>query len=180
MNRRLNGTQQNRHALAARARFFTSLALLLLGGIPLFLAGCATTTQANAVPTARPHQMSRLTPTSKTPVDLTQTQHGLHVTLKVDPNAYGPNNFGVILLNSATDQPIEGASVQLLSTMLDMDMGTIRFDLPPQGQGFYLGQNDLPMGGHWQVVVQVRVPSDPNTHYSVTFLFTAAIWVGAN
>jgi hypothetical protein len=159
----------------------TWLALLVLVGLALALVGCGTTPQAStAAPNARPAQEAQLTATSTTPVNLTQTQAGLEVTLKVTPDAYGPNQFGVVLLNAASRQPVEGASVQLLSTMLDMNMGTTRFDLSPQGQGFYVGQSDLGMGGNWQMVARVRLPNAPTTRLSFTFLFSAAIWQGAN
>lgn len=155
------------------------LVLILLGLLPLLLAACGTAAQA-AAPSAAHQQRLDVSATSPTPVALTQRQEGLQVTLKVTPDAYGPNQFGVVLRTAATGQPIDGASVQLFSTMLDMAMGTTCFALQPQGQGFYRGQSALSMGGHWQMVVQVRLPSDPRTLTTFTFRFTAAIWQGAN
>jgi copper transport protein len=146
------------------------LGVLLCASLLGVLAGTLTPPTSSAAAPSAP----TITATSKTPVDLTQTQNGLQVTFKVSPDTFGPNNFGVVLVDSATGQPIDGASVHLLSTMLDMDMGTQPYDLQAKGKGFYLGQGDLTMGGHWQVVVQVRVPSDPNTIRKFTFLFSAS------
>jgi hypothetical protein len=113
-------------------------------------------------------------------VDLTQTQAGLHVTLKVDPAAYGPNHFGVLLTTAASRQPLDGVQIQLLCRMLDMNMGITRVDLQPQGPGFYVGPSDLAMGGRWQVEVLVRLPTAPGSLVKLSFQFLAAIWAGAS
>ncbi len=137
----------------------------LLGGLAGTLTPPASGTNTNT---------TTMTATTQTPVNLTQTQDGLKVTFKVAPDTFGTNSFGVVLVDATTGKPIDGASVHLISTMLDMDMGTQTLDLKGQGSGFYLGQGDLTMGGHWQMVVQVRVPSDPTTIHKFTFLFSAS------
>jgi putative copper export protein/methionine-rich copper-binding protein CopC len=162
-------------SLSERLRFWVrqeallGIAVLLCASLLGGLAGTltpATPGSGTSVPT--------ITATSKTPVDMTQTKDGLQVTFKVAPDTFGPNSFGVVLVDATTGQPIDGANVHLVSTMLDMDMGTQTLDLKGQGSGFYLGQGDLTMGGNWQVVVQVRVPSDPTTIHRFTFQFKAS------
>jgi copper transport protein len=161
--------------LSERLRFWVrqeallGIAVLLCASLLGGLAGTLTPTSSSSATSA-----PTLTATSKAPVDLTQTQDGLKVTFKVTPDTFGTNSFGVVVVDAATGQPIDGASVHLISTMLDMDMGTQTLDLKGQGGGFYLGQGDLTMGGHWQMVVQVRVPSDPTTIHKYTFVFSAS------
>ncbi len=161
--------------LSERLRFWVrqeallGVAVLLCASLLGGLAGTLTPSAAGSGTSA-----PTMTATSSTPVNLTQTQDGLKVTFKVTPDTFGPNSFGVVLVDAATGQPIDGASVHLISTMLDMDMGTQTLDLKGQGGGFYLGQGDLTMGGHWQMVVQVRVPSDPTTIHKFTFQFSAS------
>ncbi len=138
----------------------------LLGG----LAGSLTPTLPGAPNVNAP----TLTATSKAPVDLTQTKEGLRVTLKVSPDKFGTNSFGVLVVDAATGKPIDGANVHLLINMLDMDMGTGTSDLKGVGGGFYIGQGDLLMGGRWQVTVQVRTPQDPTTIHRLSFDFTVS------
>lgn len=176
----VEGTRQS-HALgrvehlSERLRFWVrqeallGVAVLLCASLLGGLAGTLTPAAAGSGTSA-----PTMTATSSTPVNLTQTQDGLKVTFKVAPDTFGPNSFGVVLVDAATGKPIDGASVHLISTMLDMDMGTQTLDLKGQGGGFYLGQGDLTMGGHWQMVVQVRVPSDPTTIHKFTFQFSAS------
>jgi copper transport protein len=110
-----------------------------------------------------------MTATTKTPVDMTQTVDGLQITLKVAPDKFGTNSIGVLVVDAKTGQPIDGANVHLIINMVEMDMGTGTSDLKGMGNGFYLGQGDLLMGGHWNIQVQVRVPQDPNTIPRATF-----------
>jgi copper transport protein len=112
-----------------------------------------------------------LTGTTKTPVDMTQTVNGLQVTLKVAPDKFGTNSVGILLIDAKTGKPIDGANVHLIVNMVEMDMGTSTSDPKDSGNGFYLGQIDLLMGGHWTVQVQIRTPQDPNTIQRVTFTF---------
>lgn len=135
----------------------------LLGG----LAGSL----APAPPGAPNINAPTLNATTKTPVDLTQTVAGLQVTLKVAPDKFGTNSVGVLLIDKNTNKPIDGANVHLLVNMVEMDMGTGTSDLKGIGDGFYTGQVDLLMGGHWNIQVQIRTPADPNTIQRVTFTF---------
>lgn len=109
--------------------------------------------------------------TTKTPVDMTQkTINGaLQVTLKVAPDKFGTNSVGMLIVDANTGKPIDGANVHLIINMVEMDMGTGTSDLKGQGGGFYTGQIDLLMGGHWTILGQIRTPQDPNTIQRVTF-----------
>ncbi len=135
----------------------------LLGGLAGSLAPApAGAPNVNAPP---------LSATTKTPVDLTQTVDGLKITLKVAPDKFGTNSAGVLVTDLNTGKPVDGANVHLILSMVEMDMGTSTSDLKGSGGGFYTGQIDLLMGGHWQVQVQVRVPQDPNVIHRTTFTF---------
>jgi hypothetical protein len=112
-----------------------------------------------------------LTSTTKTPVDMTQTVGGLKITLKVAPDKFGTNSVGVLLVDAKTGKPIDGANVHLIVNMVEMDMGTSTSDPKGSGGGFYTGQIDLLMGGHWTVQVQIRTPQNPNVIQRATFTF---------
>jgi copper transport protein len=79
------------------------------------------------------------------------------VTLKVAPAKFGTNSF-LATVKDKSGKPVEGASVLLQTTMLDMDMGTQSLQLTPVGAdspGTYGGQADLDMGGNWSFVIKV-------------------------
>jgi copper transport protein len=79
------------------------------------------------------------------------------VTLKVAPAKFGTNTF-LATVKDKSGKPVEGASVLLQMTMLDMDMGTESLQLQtvgPDSPGTYGGQADLDMGGHWGLAVKV-------------------------
>jgi copper transport protein len=46
--------------------------------------------------------------------------------------------------------------VRLLTTALDMDMGTDTVDFQRNGLGTYSAQGELAMSEHWQIRLQVR------------------------
>lgn len=140
------------------------LCAALLGGVAGSLAPAAAggTPNINA-PT--------LAPTTKTPVDMTQktTNGALQVNLKVAPDKFGTNSVGILIVDANTGKPVDGANVHLIINMVEMDMGTGTSDLKDSGGGFYTGQMDLLMGGHWTIQVQIRTPQDPTTIQRVTF-----------
>jgi putative copper export protein/methionine-rich copper-binding protein CopC len=79
------------------------------------------------------------------------------VTLKVAPAKFGANSF-LATVKDKSGKPVEGASVLLQTTMLDMDMGTESLQLQAVGSdspGTYGGQADLDMGGHWGLAIKV-------------------------
>jgi putative copper export protein/methionine-rich copper-binding protein CopC len=82
------------------------------------------------------------------------------VTLKVAPAKFGTNTF-LATVKDKNGKPVEGASVLLQTTMLDMDMGTQSLQLQAVGAdspGTYGGQADLDMGGDWGLAVKVLPP----------------------
>ncbi len=91
-----------------------------------------------------------------------QTDHvdGYDVTLRVVPATFGTNTF-TVTVNDARGNPVSGASVQVQTTMLDMDMGVQNVQLKAASAsqpGAYTGQSDLTMAGHWDVLVKVLPP----------------------
>jgi copper transport protein len=95
------------------------------------------------------------------PFTQTQTASGYVVTLTVAPATFGTNTF-TVKVRDAQGHPVEGAAVQIETTMLDMDMGVQTVQLQPQGArapGTYTAQSDLTMAGHWQVTVKLLPPA---------------------
>jgi hypothetical protein len=92
---------------------------------------------------------------------VTTTPNGDYaVTLKMAPAKFGTNTF-LVTVKDKDGKPVEGASVLLQTTMLDMDMGTQSLQLQAVGAdspGTYGGQADLDMGGDWSFAVKVLPP----------------------
>lgn len=163
--RRMDALHVRFHSWIQYEAMLGGVALLCVALLGVLVGSLAPATNANG-PT--------LTATTRTPVDLTQTTDHLKVTLKVTPDTFGANTFGVLVVDATTGQPVDGASIHLAMNMLEMDMGTVTSDLKGVGKGFYVGKGDLVMNGHWQVQVQVLVPRDPNVH-QFTFEFAVSL-----
>ncbi len=103
----------------------------------------------------------------------TQTAESYAVTLRVSPATFGYNTFSVTL-RDAHGTLVNDASVEIFTTMLDMDMGTQSAKLSPAkaSPGVYTGGSQLPMAGHWQVAVKVMPPSSAQS-FAVDFKFSA-------
>ena len=84
------------------------------------------------------------------------TDGALTVSLYINPNTAGPNDFQVSVADARTGKPVINVGVSLYLTILDMDMGTQPYNLLPDGKGHFSGTGDLLMGGHWQIRIQVR------------------------
>lgn len=78
------------------------------------------------------------------------------VTLEVDPNRTGTNNFTVNLVELSTGRAITHASVWLYTTMLDMKMAPTTVLMHPDGRGHFHGRGELLMGGDWSVRLLIR------------------------
>jgi copper transport protein len=92
------------------------------------------------------------------------------VTLKIAPAKFGTNTF-LATVKDKNGKPVEGASVILQTTMLDMDMGTQSLQLTSVGAdspGTYGGQADLDMGGDWSFVIKV-LPAGGKDFEAATF-----------
>jgi putative copper export protein/methionine-rich copper-binding protein CopC len=92
------------------------------------------------------------------------------VTLKIAPAKFGTNSF-LATVKDKSGKPVEGASVLLQTTMLDMDMGTQSLQLQAVGAdspGTYGGQADLDMGGDWSFVIKV-LPAGGKDFEAATF-----------
>jgi copper transport protein len=79
-------------------------------------------------------------------------------TLAVKPDRSGLNTITVTLRDSA-GRPVQQAHVTVLTTMLDMVMGTGVASLREASPGAFSGTTDLGMGGHWKLQVLVYQPS---------------------
>jgi methionine-rich copper-binding protein CopC/putative copper export protein len=100
----------------------------------------------------------------------TQPAGDYSVTLKVAPAKFGANTF-LVTLKDKDGKPVDGASVLLQTTMLDMEMGTQSLQLQPIGAdspGTYGGQADLDMGGDWGLAVKV-IPPGATDFQTATF-----------
>jgi putative copper export protein len=92
------------------------------------------------------------------------------VTLKVAPARFGANTF-LVTVKDKNGKAVDGASVLLQTTMLDMEMGTQSLQLQPVGAdspGTYGGQADLDMGGDWGLAVKV-LPAGGKDFETATF-----------
>lgn len=83
---------------------------------------------------------------------------GLTGTLALTPDRSGPNQMTVALRNSR-GQPVQQATVVVLTTMLDMQMGTGKAALAQSAPGTFSGTVDLGMGGHWGLRLLVYRPA---------------------
>jgi len=83
---------------------------------------------------------------------------GLTATVAIKPGHSGPNQIKVVL-RDGRGQPVQQASVTVLSTMLDMVMGTNLTPLRQTSPGSYSGTTDLGMGGRWRMQILVYRPT---------------------
>jgi hypothetical protein len=79
-------------------------------------------------------------------------------TVSIKPSHSGPNQI-TVLLRDRRGQPIQQASITVLSTMLDMVMGSNLTPLRQTVPGSYSGTTDLGMGGRWRMQILVYRPS---------------------
>lgn len=83
---------------------------------------------------------------------------GLAAQLTIRPDRSGPNRMTVVL-HRANGALIRQARVAILTTMLDMPMGTGLVSLSATAPGTFSGAADLGMGGHWRFQILVYQPS---------------------
>jgi nitrogen fixation protein FixH len=74
------------------------------------------------------------------------------------PDRSGPNVV-TVTLHDGRGQPVKQATVVVLTTMLDMEMGTGKAPLTQSAPGRFSGTADLGMGGHWGLRVLVYSPA---------------------
>jgi hypothetical protein len=78
--------------------------------------------------------------------------------LDVNTNAFGLSVFTLSVGDAITGKPISDVDVSLLTTMLDMPMGTALVNMQVEGKGRFSARSDLSMGGLWQIGIQLRTP----------------------
>ncbi len=104
----------------------------------------------------------------------TQQADQLTVTLNVSPGKFGTNTFTVVVKNP-DGSFASGGSVEIVTDMVEMDMGTNSYDLQPaSAAGTYTGPVELPMAGHWKCTVIVRTLQDPKNLHRTTFTVSAS------
>jgi putative copper export protein/methionine-rich copper-binding protein CopC len=105
---------------------------------------------------------------------ITQRVDGLSVTMSVDPGKFGTNTF-TVTIKQPDGQPAQGASVFIVSSMVEMDMGENTINLTPTATpGVYGGQGELSMAGHWRLRTVIRAKEDPAHLHTTTFTISAS------
>jgi copper transport protein len=93
------------------------------------------------------------------PAGYTTSAHGLTAQVKITPARAGPNQL-TISLHDRRGRPVTKAGVRVLTTMLDMVMGTgVGVLSPTATPGAFRGSVDFGMGGHWRLVFLVFTPN---------------------
>ncbi len=93
------------------------------------------------------------------PAGYTLSSSGLTGRLTVTPAHAGSNQM-TILLRQRNGKPLKQAGVRVLTTMLDMTMGTGVAVLDPTSKaGVFSGTVELGMGGHWGLLFLVYLPN---------------------
>jgi len=116
------------------------------------------------------------TPTGSTPTTTfhtsAKTSDGMFsLQFSVTPNNFGPNAFTVSVEDATNKKPVTDLTVQLTTTMLDMNMGTDSIPLQSNGNGRYTAQGQLSMSGNWEIGIQIRTP-DKTLHETRVKLYT--------
>jgi hypothetical protein len=124
----------------------------------------AAPVQLQGSPSGRPSGMS----------GQARTAGGDTIALALTPDQFGTYTFTVVVRDAA-GAPLQGATVGMVLTMLDMRMAALQIALPPIGPpvpGSYRTQGVL-MGGRWQAVVRVQPPGATRP-VEATFRFFAS------
>ena len=95
------------------------------------------------------------------------------IQFNVTPDQLGTNTFTVVAKNTNGSSLTQPLTVRLTTTMLDMDMGTGRFNLQSDGKSKYSGQGELAMSGKWQIGIELQTP-DHTLHKAIVQLKTAS------
>jgi copper transport protein len=137
--------------------------VLLSACLGFLLVACGTTgstsTQAGSTPATTFHASAK-------------TSDGMFLLqLSVTPNQFGTNAFTVNVEDASSKKPVTDLTVQLTTTMLDMNMGTDSISLQSNGNGQYSTQGQLSMSGNWEIGMQIRTP-DKTLHESKVKLYT--------
>lgn len=111
--------------------------------------------------------------TNAVPVGQTQYSGGYDIRLQASPAKTGANTF-VVIVSNGQGGTTTNAQVVIETTMLDMEMGSQSVSLEPitgGTPGWYRGQGELPMAGHWQLTVRVQ-PAHQEQSIQAVFLLT--------
>jgi copper transport protein len=96
------------------------------------------------------------------------------VLFNVNPNHFGNNTFTVDVKNTSTGTFLgtSQVNVTIFITMLDMDMGETSAVLKPDGKEGFSTTQELPMGGHWGIEIQLRTPDNQTHEADLTIVTT--------
>ncbi|MBE3558008.1 MAG: FixH family protein [Ktedonobacteraceae bacterium] len=155
--------QTSRLASVLRLESLLGVSIVICTGLMTVFSGTLA-----PIPPAAPAQSVQVKPfiTSVKTLDGKFT-----VKLTISPNRFGPNIFTVNVQDDK-GQPVSNASVSAFTTHLDMDMGTDKLDLQPDGKGNFTGNGMLSMPGHWQIRILIRT-ADNTPHEARVEWFTA-------
>jgi hypothetical protein len=84
----------------------------------------------------------------------TMSAAGLTARVRVEPNRSGPNQL-TVSLQDRQGRPVQQARVFVLTTHLEMVMGTGLVALHQTAPGSFTGTGDLGMGGRWRLQLLV-------------------------
>jgi hypothetical protein len=148
----------------------------LAGGIAVLLGTGLLKVFSGALPGAASAPPSHPTPQlaeASLPWSATvlTTDRLILVTLEIDPNQTGTNNFTVKLVAMGTGRTLTNSSISLSTTMLDMKMASTSIVMHPDGKGHFQGRGELLMGGDWDIRLLIRT-ADQSQHEARIRLLT--------
>jgi copper transport protein len=96
------------------------------------------------------------TPVPSRPFAETRQIDDVQLSLEIAPASIGKNTFRVAI-RDAQGQPVAVQKVELALAMAEMEMGEIKLEVTPEGQGtFVVSDGWLSMVGEWNVHITVR------------------------
>jgi methionine-rich copper-binding protein CopC len=134
--------------------------------------GSRWATNAVSTPALR-LQQSSMEPLSAFHAALRTTDQRYTIILDVTNAASGPSVFALSVGDPVTGKPIVDVDVSILTTMLDMSMGTDTLKGHAEGKGRFSAQIDLSTSGLWQIGIQLRTP-DHRLHEAAVKMLTSS------
>jgi copper transport protein len=143
----------------------------VLGVAVLVCVGLMNVFAGTLVPTTSVSQPQPTATSTSFTTSVRTSDNKFRVTLVVNPNFSGTNIFTASVIATNTGKPITNVGVTLYISSLIMDMGVGTVNLQPDGKGHFSARSELPMGGDWQVRIELRM-ADNKLHEAVVKLPT--------